>query len=133
MLRRQVKRQAVGYSLRYFSLGSITFTDETGQTIRNFEPAELSLDAGFSQKFADKFSGGVAGRFVHSNLTGGVTSQGANTKPGISVAADLGLFYTNQYADWGSKKGQFNVGMNISNIGAKMSYTNTGRRDFIPS
>lgn len=127
------KRQAVGYSLRYFSLGSITFTDETGQTIRNFEPAELSLDAGFSQKFTDKFSGGVAGRFVHSNLTGGVTSQGANTKPGISVAADLGLFYTNQYADWGSKKGQFNVGMNISNIGAKMSYTNTGRRDFIPT
>lgn len=127
------KRQAVGYALRYFSLGSITFTDETGQTIRNFEPAELSLDAGFSQKFTDKFSGGVAGRFVHSNLTGGVTSQGANTKPGISVAADLGLFYTNQYADWGSKKGQFNVGMNISNIGAKMSYTNTGRRDFIPT
>jgi len=127
------KRQAIGYALRYFSLGNITFTDEVGTTIRDFQPAELSLDLGFSQKFTEKFSGGVAGRFIHSNLTGGISVLGAESKPGISVAADVGLFYTNKYANWFGGKGTFNWGMNISNIGAKMSYTETAQRDFIPT
>ncbi len=127
------KRQAIGYALRYFSLGNITFTDEVGTTIRDFQPAELSLDVGFSQKFTEKFSGGVAGRFIHSNLTGGISVLGAESKPGISVAADVGLFYTNKYANWFGGKGTFNWGMNISNIGAKMSYTETAQRDFIPT
>tara|TARA_B110000444_G_scaffold204591_2_gene197496 strand:+ start:5986 stop:7293 length:1308 start_codon:yes stop_codon:yes gene_type:complete len=127
------KRQSYGLALRHFSLGNITFTDGSGTTIRDFQPAELSLDAGFSQKFTDKFSGGFAGRFVHSNLTGGINVQGAESKPGISVAADVSMFYTNPYADWGGKKGTFNWGINISNVGSKMSYTETAARDFIPA
>lgn len=127
------KRQAYGLALRYFSLGNITFTDDVGTTIRDFQPAELSLDAGFSQQFTDKFSGGFAGRFVHSNLTGGTSVLGAESKPGISVAADVSIFYSNKFANWGGKKGTFNFGMNISNVGAKMSYTETADRDFIPA
>jgi hypothetical protein len=133
MVRKVNRKQAYGLALRYFSLGNITFTDEVGTTIRDFKPAELSLDAGFSQRFTDKFSGGVAGRFVHSNLTGGVSVSGAESKPGISVAADVSMFYTNDQANWGGKDGTFNFGMNISNIGAKMSYTETAARDFIPA
>ena len=133
MVRKVNRRQAYGLALRYFSLGNITFTDEVGSTIRDFKPAELSLDAGFSQRFTDKFSGGVAGRFVHSNLTGGVSVLGAESKPGISVAADVSMFYTNNQANWGGNDGTFNFGMNISNIGAKMSYTETAARDFIPA
>ncbi len=127
------KRQAIGYALRYFSLGNITFTDEVGTTIRDFQPAELSLDVGFSQKFTEKFSGGVTGKFIHSNLTGGISVLGAESKPGISVAADVGIFYTNKFANWFGGKGTFNWGMNISNIGSKMSYTETAQRDFIPT
>ena len=51
-VRRLNKRQAFGVALRYFSLGNITFTDEVGTTIRDFQPAELSLDGGFSQKLS---------------------------------------------------------------------------------
>ncbi|HHZ81941.1 MAG TPA: type IX secretion system outer membrane channel protein PorV [Flavobacteriales bacterium] len=133
MVRKINRRQAYGLALRYFSLGNITFTDAVGTTIRDFQPAELSLDAGFSQRFTDRFSGGVAGRFVHSNLTGGVSVLGAESKPGISVAADVSMFYTNNQANWGGKNGTFNMGMNISNIGSKMSYTETAARDFIPA
>jgi hypothetical protein len=131
-VRKLNRRQAYGVALRYFSLGNITFTDDVGTIIRDFQPAELSLDAGFSQKFTDKFSGGFAGRFVHSNLTGGTSVLGAESKPGISVAADVSMFYTNKQANWGGKKGTYNFGMNISNVGAKMSYTETAARDFIP-
>lgn len=132
-VRRLNKRQAFGVALRYFSLGNITFTDEVGTTIRDFQPAELSLDAGFSQKFSDKFSGGFSARFIHSNLTGGTSVQGADSRPGISVAADLSMYYVNDRANWGKKDGIFSWGMNMSNLGAKMSYTETAARDFIPS
>jgi hypothetical protein len=133
MVRKVNRRQAYGLALRYFSLGDITFTDNVGGTIMDFQPAELSLDAGFSQRFTDKFSGGVAGRFIHSNLTGGISVLGAESKPGISVAADVSMFYTNDQANWGGKDGTFNFGVNISNIGSKMSYTATAARDFIPA
>jgi len=132
-VRRINKRQSYGLALRYFSLGNITFTDEVGTTIRDFQPAELSLDGGFSQKFSDRFSGGFAARFIHSNLTGGTAVQGAESRPGISVAADLSMYYRNDQADWGSKDGIFSWGMNLSNLGAKMSYTETAARDFIPA
>jgi hypothetical protein len=106
---------------------------ESGTTIRDFKPAEFSLDAGFSQRFTDRFGGGVTGRFINSNLTGGTNVLGANSKPGRSVAVDVGLFYTNPKAQLGGKKGVFNLGMNVSNIGAKMSYTESADRDFIPA
>ena len=122
-VRRLNDRQAYGVALRYFSLGNITFTDDVGTTIRDFQPAELSLDGGFSQKFSDKFSGGFSARFIHSNLTGGTSVQGADSRPGISVAADLSMYYVNDRANWGKSDGIFRLGMNMSNLGAKMSYT----------
>lgn len=127
------KRQAWGGALRYFSLGNITFTDESGTTIRDFKPAELSLDVGYSQKLSDRFSGGIAGRFINSNLTGGTNVTGANSKPGRSVAVDISMFYSNPYAKLAGRDAEFNWGVNISNIGAKMGYTESAERDFIPT
>lgn len=127
------KNQAVGGALRFFSLGEITFTDETGTALRNFKPAEFSLDAAFSQRLSERFSGGIAARFVNSNLTGGVQALGADTKPGRSVAVDVSAFYTNDDVKLGDKDAILNFGLNISNIGAKMSYTETAERDFLPA
>jgi hypothetical protein len=127
------KTQGVGGSLRFFTLGSITFTDEGGQVIRDFRPNEFSLDVSFGQKFSEKFSGGIAARYVNSNLTGGTNVQGADSRPGRSVAVDVSMFYTNPKLKIGGKKTTFNWGLNISNIGAKMRYTNTDQRDFIPT
>jgi hypothetical protein len=126
------KRSAIGGSLRYFNLGSILFTDINGATIRDFKPAEFAVDLAFAQQFGDNFSGGVAIRYVNSNLTGGISVQGANSKAGQSVAADLSFYYRKQEIELGDKEGTFALGMNISNIGAKMSYTETAAQDFIP-
>ena len=126
------KRSAIGGSLRYFSLGNITFTDINGAVIRDFKPTEFAVDLAFSQQFSDYFSGGIAIRYINSNLTGGISVQGANSKAGQSVAADVSFFYTKPELDLGDKEGTFSFGMNISNIGAKMSYTETARQDFIP-
>lgn len=126
-------QQAVGAAIRFFSLGSITFTDETGNAIRDFRPAEFSLDVAFSQKLSRRFSGGIGARFINSNLTGNMNILGADSRPGRSVAVDVGLFYTNDKVKLGDKDAILNLGMNISNIGAKMSYTETAQRDFLPA
>lgn len=126
-------QQAVGAAIRFFSLGSITFTDETGNAIRDFRPAEFSLDVAFSQKLSRRFSGGFGARFINSNLTGNMNILGADSRPGRSVAVDVGLFYTNDKVKLGDKDAILNLGMNISNIGAKMSYTETAQRDFLPA
>lgn len=127
------KNRAIGGSLRYFSLGNITFTDEYGTSIRDFTPAEFALDLGISQKLSKNFGVGFTGRFVNSNLTGSTNIQGAESKPGRTGAVDISSFYTNQDLRIKGKKIGVNVGLNISNIGAKMRYTNTANRDFIPT
>lgn len=127
------KTQGIAGSLRYFTLGEITFTDDNGSVIRPFKPAEFALDMAFGQRLSERFSGGIAARFVNSNLTGGGTVAGADSRPGRSFAVDISAYYTNDDIKLGDKDATFNWGVNISNIGAKMRYTNTDRRDFIPT
>jgi hypothetical protein len=126
--------QAISASLRYFSLGDITFTDIVGNTIGQFKPNEFALDLGYARKFSDRWSGGLTLRYIYSNLTGGVSlSDGQGTKAGQSVAADLSTYYRNDELEVGGKDAEYSTGIVISNIGAKISYTESGRRDFIPT
>ncbi len=126
------KLQTVSMSLRYFSLGDIVFTDNWGNTTRNFNPNEFALDAGYARAFSDKVSAGLVFRFIYSNLTGGTGSNGSETKPGISFAADINMYYHSD-VNLGDKDGQAAFGVNISNIGTKMSYTPNQEPDFIPT
>jgi hypothetical protein len=125
---------AVSGSLKFFSLGDITFTEQDGSVIGNFRPSEFAVDGAYSRKFSDKLSGAVAGRFIYSNLTQGQTVQGQTTKPGTSGAADVAMFYTNDIDIPGLQSSKINFGVNISNIGAKISYSDDDSdRDFIPT
>ena len=126
------KDNALGASIRYFSLGDIKFTNDQGDPIGDFNPAEFALDVGYSQKFGDHFSGGLAVRYIYSNLTGGVSVSGSNTQAGKSFSVDVGGFYTNDDAVVFGQDAIMNFGMNISNIGAKMAYSNDAVKDFIP-
>jgi hypothetical protein len=126
------KRTAIGGSLRYFNLGSIQFTDINGQPIRDFKPAEFAVDLTFSQKLSNKTAGGITLRYVNSNLTGGLNLSGANTKAGQTIAADISFYYIKDDLQFGRKNGEFAFGVNVSNIGAKMSYSDAAKRDFIP-
>ena len=88
------KNSAVGGSLRYFSLGNITFTDVVGNTIGNFRPNEFALDGAYARKLSDHFSAGMAMRFIYSNLTNGLTlTGGTQTRAGTSFAVDVNGTY----------------------------------------
>ncbi len=123
--------QSFGASLRYFSLGDITFTNLNGETIATFRPNEFAVDAGYARKLSDNFSVGIAMRYIYSNLAAGL-DQNQQTKPGQSAAADISGFYTTA-TEVLDKKSQLSIGFNISNIGAKIAYTESGQSNFIPT
>lgn len=127
------KTSAVGASLRYFTLGDITFTDNNGQVIRPFRPAEFALDVSYSLQLSNRFSGGITARWINSNLTGGVGVSGADSKAANAFAVDIAGYYKNDDISFGDKDGELAFGMVISNIGNKISYTNTSQRDFLPA
>ncbi len=127
------KQGTVAASLRYFSLGDITFTNITGETTGQFRPNEFAFDVGYGQKLSDHFSGGGAIRYIYSNLTGGRAVEGSQTHSGNSVAGDISGYYQGDEIDLGGKKSILRFGVNISNIGAKISYSDRGQKDFIPT
>lgn len=127
------KTSALGASLRYFSLGDILFTDATGQAIRPFRPAEFALDVSYSLQLSSRFSGGLTARWINSNLTGGVGVSGADSKAANAFAVDLSAYYQDTDISLGDKDATLSLGMSISNIGNKISYSNTAQRDFLPT
>jgi hypothetical protein len=116
------KRQVIGMSLRYFSLGNITFTNDIGQNIGQYKPNEFSLDASYAFKFTNEVSGAIAMRYIYSNLTGGGYFNNSKTKAGQSVAADVSVYYAKPIKIK-EMNTTFSLGVNISNIGNKISYT----------
>jgi hypothetical protein len=125
-------KQAIAMSLRYFSMGSVTFTNETGQELGEVKPNEWAIDATYSRKFSNSFSGAVAGRFIYSNLVPAKYIE--NVRPGMSVAADIAIYYHKELEIKGLTGAWINVGVDISNIGSKISYSSaSSTSDFIPT
>ena len=126
--------QAIAGSLLYFSLGNIDFTNEGGDKYATFNPNEWALDLAYARKLGEKISGGIALRYIYSNLTGGVAiSNGTiNTHAGTTVAADISGYYRTDL-NLSDKKSLLALGLNISNIGGKVAYTDTKTKDFIPT
>jgi len=126
-------KQTVAASLRYFSLGSITFTNDQGDDQGTYKPNEFAVDLAYSRKLSENFSAAVVGKFIYSNLTLGQESEGVDTKAGTSVAADISMYYRKPLRFSRGKRGLFGFGVSINNIGNKITYTNSTEKDFIPT
>ncbi len=122
----------IGGALRYFSLGEITFTDASGNVIRDDKPSEFELTGAYAFRLSKRFSVGINGKFAYSNLTGGLTVGGVNTKAGVVGAADLSFSYYNDDAKIGSLDGIYTFATTINNVGNKVAYSELSERDFIP-
>lgn len=126
------KQHAIGGALRYFSLGEITFTDASGNVLRDDKPSEFELTGAYAFRLSDKFSIGVNGKFAYSNLTGGLTVAGVNTKPGVVGAADFSFSYFNDRIKLGKTSATYMFATTLNNIGNKVAYSELSKRDFIP-
>lgn len=124
--------QSISTSLRYFSLGDIVFTSDQGEFQGQQSPNEFAIDLAYSRLLSETFSGAVALRYIRSDLTGGQLVNGVETSAGNSFAADVAFYYYNEFRQ-GRKDNAFSAGINIQNVGSKISYTEGEVKDFIPT
>ena len=118
---------AVSASLRYFSLGEVQLSEsDNGMTIN---PYEMSVDVAYSLMLSEKFSLAAAVRWIYSDLTYDYTDD---TSPASAFAADIACYYQN-YINIGARECQLGLGMNISNIGSKITFGGSDRSEFIPT
>lgn len=118
---------AVSASLRYFSLGEVMTSENAGAMTVN--PYEMSIDVAYSLMLSEKFSLAAAVRWIYSDLTYDYTDD---TTPGSAFGADL-AFYYNNYIMIGARECQLGIGLNISNIGSKITFGGSERSEFIPA
>lgn len=124
--------QCIAASFKYFSLGDIPYHSLSGSLISTYHPYEFSFDISYSRKLSNVFSLGTAVRYVFSDLAHG-GYQSPHYKHGTSLACDISFLYSKKIKIF-SEESRFNFGLNISNIGSKISYNDsTNKGDFIPT
>ena len=126
-------RQALSASMRYFSLGDIELMDQLGQPQGASHPLEMAVDLAYSQMLSENFSASAALRFIYSDLNSGKNlAGGSEMYPGKSVAADVAAYYRKPIS-MSTGDGILGLGLNISNLGAKVSYDQNVTNNFIPT
>ncbi|MDD6506700.1 MAG: type IX secretion system outer membrane channel protein PorV [Prevotellaceae bacterium] len=126
---------AVSASLRYFSMGEVYMSDQVDDAgnvapgAATINPYEMSLDVAYSLMLNEHFSIAAGVRWIYSDLTFDFADD---TSPGSAFAADLACYYQN-YVLLGERECQLGLGMNISNIGSKISFGGDNHSFFIPT
>lgn len=124
-------RSTVGGSLTYFSLGSIDFFSEEGISTGTYKPNEFAFDLAYSMKLSNNLSFSLTGRYIRSDLTQGQNVGTTQTHAANAAAADLGLYYQNKLnIDLPS---EYAFGLQISNLGTKISYSDNMESSFLPA
>lgn len=123
--------QAVSASLRYFNLGNIDYTTIDATPAGSGKPREFAFDLGYSRRLSTDLSVGVTLRYISSNIAAGAPNEGGAYSPGKAFAADAGVFYSKTKEISEERSGTFSAGLVLSNVGSKISYSQT-QQDFLP-
>lgn len=125
------ERSTLGASLTYFSLGSINFFDNEGMATGTYKPNEFAMDLAYTMKLNENFAISLTGRYIRSDLTQGQNVGTTSTHAANAGAADLGLYY--QKAIKAEKPSEYALGLQISNLGSKISYSDNMDSEFLPA
>lgn len=122
------ERQTMAASIRYFDLGSIDFTDYNGELLRTSNPNEFAIDLAYARQLGERWSGGIAFRYIRSDMASGLDGS----KAGSAFAADISTYFHTQ-VQLGDRPAEFSAGWVVSNIGSKISYSNSSDKEFLPT
>jgi len=125
------ERNTIGGSLRYFSYGSIQLTDNNQQDIGIYSPNEFAIDGTFARQFGENFSLGTAIRYIRSSLSNG-QFNGQEIRPASALAADVSAYLRKGTMLLGTDA-ELAFGVNISNIGTKVNYSDAAEKSFLPT
>jgi hypothetical protein len=129
------KSQVIGGYMTYFNLGGIQFRETATSGSTDFRPNEFTIAATGSQKLSDNMGLSVTLRYIHSNLAGNYTFKDGietTTKPGNTASGDVAFYYFKDLKI-SAKDIRLAFGANLSNLGAKISYSSSGNREFLPT
>lgn len=121
--------QAVGASLRYFSLGDVPQQGYDGDIPVYVTPYEMAVDVSYSRKLSEAYSMAVALRYIRSDM--GVDASDEK-QAGSAFAADISG-YLEKYVILGNSECLWSFGFNASNIGTKISYNGGETNQFLPT
>lgn len=126
------RERAVAFSMKYFDLGEVQFNQgpDPADLLGRYNPREFSFDATYSVMLTEHMSIGGTLRYIHSNLTGYLSTNSFDASPGNSLAVDFGYYYTKPMA-W--KNSNLTFGATITNLGGKISYSDANNTDFLPT
>ena len=136
-----IGKQTIAASVKYHRWGDFYFTDAEGSPIGKVNPLEFSVDAAYSRRLSKVFSFGTAIRYIHSDIFRDFSYiQGNPTKVGRSLAIDLALLYRKKLNIKNLDDNLLSFGLNISNIGNKITYLDIDpdylqeyQKEFIPT
>lgn len=128
------ERSAFATSFRYFGLGDIQLTDNTGQALNTVSPNEFTLDGSYSLKLSEQFSMGIGARYIRSNLK--ISDGVSDASPASSFAVDIAAYYQSDEVAYSDFNGRWRAGLNLQNLGPKINYNNDdidANANFLPS
>ncbi|ACU06252.1 type IX secretion system outer membrane channel protein PorV [Pedobacter heparinus] len=126
------ERTTIGSSLRYFNLGEIQLTDINQNNLGVYTPNELAFDVTYARRMGESFSLGTSLRYIYSNLSSGQFSAGQQTHAASGIAVDVSAYFKKPTVFLGTDA-ILSAGLNLSNIGTKVSYSDSGPKSFLPA
>lgn len=125
---------AISASLKYFSLGEVYMNytedeDDPYSKANTINPYEMSVDVAYSLMLSEKFSIAAGLRYIMSDMSYSDTEEKAISG---AFAADMSCYYQN-YINLGQRECQLGIGLNLSNMGSKITYSGSDRSEFIPT
>ena len=121
---------AVSASLRYFNMGEVFTSDpDVNSKAMTINPYEMSVDVAYSLMLSEKFSLAAAIRWIYSDMRFDYTEDNSSAS---AFAADIAAYYQN-YINIGQRECQLGVGLNISNIGSKITFSGKEYGEFLPA
>jgi long-subunit fatty acid transport protein len=122
----------IGGHLTFLNLGEQVRTDESGLEQGRFNSYEISAGLSYGFQLNENFSVGTGLRYIHSSLADGTVS-GQEVNPGSSVAIDLAGMYRSNPFEVANRRATINAGLNLSNIGPGIQYTDNAQKDPLPT
>lgn len=121
---------AWGIDVKYFSLGKIQLSDDSGSLTGTENPQEFAITGVYSLKLSNEFSMGVGLKYFNSNYK--IKSTNSNLDVVNGFAVDVSGYYESDEKVFGTFMGRYRFGFNIANIGPKIEYV-AGIENFIPT
>ncbi|MGM0589695.1 MAG: type IX secretion system outer membrane channel protein PorV [Bacteroidota bacterium] len=124
----------IGGHITFLNLGEQERTDETGEPLGTFSSYEVAGGASYGFELNKHFAVGTGFRFIYSKLVpSGLQVGGQEARAGTSIGLDLAGMYKSGPINLLNREAQINAGLNLSNIGPGVQYTDRKQQDPLPT